>query len=147
TPLLGHLTNLATRHFHLDQIMRLAQTAPTLPPHAPALPRMSHPTVRIAWAQDAAFHFWYQENIDVLAAAGANIVLFSPLHDPALPPGIDAVWLGGGVPEHFGAQLAANMGMRAALQAHAAQGLPIYAECGGLMDLCEGLPDQHGRGE
>ena len=85
TPLLGHLTALATRHFHLDQIMRLAQTAPPLPHPAPALPRASHRTVRIAWAQDAAFHFWYQENIDALAAAGADVVLFSPLHDPALP--------------------------------------------------------------
>jgi hypothetical protein len=92
TPLLGHLTALATRHLQLDQIMRLAQTAPALPPPAPTLSRASH-AVRIAWAQDAAFHFWYQENIDALAAAGANIVLFSPLHDAALPPDIDAVWL------------------------------------------------------
>jgi cobyrinic acid a,c-diamide synthase len=145
TPLLGHLTALATRHLHLDQIICLAQTVPALPHSAPTLPRASHRTVRIAWAQDAAFHFWYQENIDALAAAGADIVLFSPLHDTALPPGVDAVWLGGGFPEHFGAQLAANMAMRAALQAHAARGLPIYAECGGLMYLCEWLEDQHGQ--
>src|SRR4029434_11281912 len=127
--LLGHLTALATRHLDLDQIVRLAQTAPALSPPAPTLPRASHHTVRIAWAQDAAFHFWYQENIDALAASGSNIVLFSPLHDPALPPDIDAVWLGGGFPEHFGAPLAANAGMRAALQAHAARGLPICAGC------------------
>jgi cobyrinic acid a,c-diamide synthase len=145
TPLLGHLTTLAARHLHLDKIIRLARTAPLLPHPTPALPRVSHRTVRIAWAQDAAFHFWYQENMDALAAAGADIVLFSPLHDPTLPPDIDAIWLGGGFPEHFGAQLAANTGMRAALQAYAAQGLPIYAECGGLMYLCEWLEDLNGQ--
>ena len=145
TPLLGHLTTLATRHFHLDQIIRLARTAPALPLPIPLPRRPSHHAVRIAWAQDAAFHFWYQENMDALAAAGADIVLFSPLEDPALPPDLDAVWLGGGFPEHFGAPLAANTGMHAALQAHAARGLPIYAECGGLMYLCEWLEDQHGQ--
>ena len=145
TPLLGHLTTLATRHFHLDQIIHLARTAPALPLPTPMPQRPSHHAVRIAWAQDAAFHFWYQENMDALTAAGADIVLFSPLHDSALPPDIDAVWLGGGFPEYFGAQLAANTGMRTALQAHAARGLPIYAECGGLMYLCEWLEDQHGQ--
>src|SRR5919197_54482 len=71
TPLLGHLTDLASRHLDLDRVLQLAHTAPPLPPSAPALPRASHRAVRIAWAQDAAFHFWYQENIDALAAAGA----------------------------------------------------------------------------
>jgi cobyrinic acid a,c-diamide synthase len=145
TPLLGHLTALATRYFHLDQIIHLAQTAPALPLPAPMPQRPSYHVIRIAWAQDAAFHFWYQENMDALAAAGADIVLFSPLDDATLPPNIDAVWLGGGFPEYFGAQLAANTGMRAALQAHAARGLPMYAECGGLMYLCEWLEDQHGQ--
>src|SRR5262249_35254915 len=61
TPLLGHLTALGTRHLDLDQIMRLAQTAPALPHPVSAPPQASPRTVRIAWAQDAAFHFWYQE--------------------------------------------------------------------------------------
>ncbi len=145
TPLLGHLTTLAQRYIDLERIIRLAHTAPTLPSPAPALPSVSHHTIRIAWAQDAAFHFSYQENIDAFAAAGADIVLFSPLDDPALPPDIDAIWLGGGFPENFAAQLAANTGMITALHAHAARGLPMYAECGGLMYLCEWLEDQHGQ--
>src|SRR5712692_8077773 len=145
TPLLGHLTTLATRHLDLERLIRLAHTAPVLAPPAPALPQAPHHAIRVAWAQDAAFHFSYQENIDALAAAGADIVLFSPLYDPVLPPDIDAVWLGGGFPEYFGAQLAANTGMIAALRGHAAQGLPMYSECGGLMYLCEWLEDQHGQ--
>ncbi|MBM3227148.1 MAG: cobyrinate a,c-diamide synthase, partial [Candidatus Tectomicrobia bacterium] len=145
TPLLAYLTALAERHVHLDRVLALARTAPPLPP-CPAVesPPVS-PTVRVAWAQDAAFHFAYQENMDALRAAGAAIVPFSPLQDTSLPPDIDAVWLGGGFPEHFAAQLAANTGMHRALQTHAARGLPLYAECGGLMYLCEWLEDQHGQ--
>jgi cobyrinic acid a,c-diamide synthase len=145
TPLLGQLTTLAQRYVDLERIIRLAHTAPILLPPAPALPSVPHHAIRIAWAQDAAFHFSYQENIDTFTAAGADIVLFSPLYDPALPPDIDAIWLGGGFPENFAAQLAANTGMIAALHAHAARGLPIYAECGGLMYLCEWLEDQYGQ--
>ncbi len=143
TPLLGRLAALATDHFDLDRLITLAHTAPPLP--RPAPPPTAPCTVRIAWAQDAAFHFWYQENIDALSAAGAEIVLFSPLNDPALPPDIDAVWLGGGFPEHFAPRLAANTSMIAALRAHAEHQRPLYAECGGLMYLCEWLEDQHGQ--
>jgi cobyrinic acid a,c-diamide synthase len=145
TPLLDHLITVANQYLDLERLIRLAYAAPALPDASPPLPGPSHARVRVAWAQDEAFHFSYQENMDVLAAAGADIVLFSPLHDHALPAGVDAVWLGGGFPEHFAAQLAANTGMLAALRAHATQGLPMYAECGGFMYLCEWLEDQQGQ--
>ena len=106
TPLLEHLTTLAQRYIDLERVIHLAHTAPILPPPTPALPSVSHHAIRIAWAQDAAFHFSYQENIDAFTATGADVVLFSPLFDPALPPDIDAIWLGGGFPENFAAQLA-----------------------------------------
>lgn len=145
TPLLSHLTTLASRYLDLDRVLQLAHTAPALT-HGPLPLQESVETVmRVAWAHDAAFHFSYQENRDLLAAAGADIVPFSPLHDDALPADIDAVWLGGGFPEHFAAQLAANTGMLTAVRAQAARGLPIYAECGGFMYLCEWLVDQHGQ--
>ncbi|MGE3538504.1 MAG: cobyrinate a,c-diamide synthase [Candidatus Tectimicrobiota bacterium] len=145
TPLLGHLTALAQECINLERVMQLASSAPALPQPPPAPPGYSTPRIRLAWAQDRAFHFSYQENLDALAAAGAAIVPFSPVQDTALPPDTDAVWLGGGFPEHFAAQLAANTGMRQALRRHAAQGRPIYAECGGLMYLCEWLEDQQGQ--
>lgn len=145
TPLLERLTSLARDSIALERVMQLAQTAPALVHRPPPSPDAIGPRIRLAWAQDHAFHFTYQENIDVLTAAGATILPFSPVHDAALPPDTDAVWLGGGFPEHFAAQLAANTGMRQALRTHAAQGRPIYAECGGLMYLCEWLEDQQGQ--
>lgn len=143
TPLLGRLAALATEHLDLDRLLALAQSAPPMPEPRPVA--TTTPRVRIAWAQDAAFHFWYQENIDALTAAGAEIVRFSPLNDAALPPDVDGVWIGGGFPEHFAPHLAANTGMIAALRAHVAAQKPLYAECGGLMYLCEWLEDQHGQ--
>ena len=145
TPLLGHLTTLANRYVDLDRVLQLAHTAPALTPGALSLQRPAEAVMRVAWAHDAAFHFSYQENRDLLAAAGADIVPFSPLHDDALPANIDAVWLGGGFPELFAAQLAANTAMLTAVREQAARGLPIYAECGGFMYLCEWLVDQHGQ--
>lgn len=145
TPLLERLIALAERYLDLDAILRLAQSAPALIA-SPAVRRpTAAPRMRLAWAQDEAFHFTYRENLDLLAAAGAEIVPFSPLHDGALPDRSDAVWLGGGFPELFAQSLGANDGMRTALRVHAAQGRPIYAECGGFMYLCEWLEDQQGQ--
>jgi cobyrinic acid a,c-diamide synthase len=149
TPLLDRLTALMARYVDLDGVLRLAQTAPPLTPAPrltaqPAAPQPTTSPVRIAWARDEAFHFTYQENLDRITAAGAAVMPFSPLHDRALPDAIDAIWIAGGFPENFAAQLAANTAMHEALRAHAAQGLPIYAECGGFMYLCEWLEDQHG---
>lgn len=145
TPLLGHLTALANRHLDLDRVLQLAHSAPALTPMPLPRQRPAEAGIRIAWAHDEAFNFSYQENRDLLSAAGANLVTFSPLHDAALPADVDAVWLGGGFPEHFAAPLAANTGMLTALRAQAARGLPMYAECGGFMYLCEWLVDQHGQ--
>lgn len=145
TPLLGHLTALAERHLDLDRILHLAHAAPPLTPASPPDQRPAEAVIRVAWAHDEAFNFAYQENRDLLGAAGADLVTFSPLHDDALPADVDAVWLGGGFPEHFAAQLAANTGMLTALRQQAVRGLPMYAECGGLMYLCEWLIDQHGQ--
>jgi cobyrinic acid a,c-diamide synthase len=92
-------------------------------------------TVRIGVARDKAFSFYYDDNLDALRAAGAEIVAFSPLQDPCLPPEIDALYFGGGYPELFAKQLTANCRLISAIRELAEAGLPIYAECGGLMYL------------
>lgn len=107
-------------------------------------PVMRNNPARIAIAADAAFSFRYPENLELLAEAGAELVHFSPLVDAALPPGTQGIYLCGGFPELYAAQLASNRSLHTALRMAAHAGLPIYAECGGLMYLTEAIVDQAG---
>ncbi|MGD8990658.1 MAG: cobyrinate a,c-diamide synthase [Desulfobacterales bacterium] len=93
---------------------------------------------RIGIIKDSAFQFYYPENIEALRVAGAQIVFISPLAQNPLPA-LDALYIGGGFPETHAQQLAENIGFRDALKVMAEDGLPIYAECGGLMYLGEEL--------
>ena len=101
--------------------------------------------MRLGVARDRAFCFYYPENLELLASFGAELVSFSPLEDRELPAGLDGIYLGGGYPELYAGQLAANAGLKQALKAGAAGGLPIYAECGGLMYLAREIRDLEGR--
>ncbi len=103
----------------------------------PALPVAAR--VRVAIASDEAFHFYYQDSLDLLEAWGADLLPFSPLTDIALPPAVDAILLGGGFPELAAEQLAANAPMLDAIRDAAGRGTTIYGECGGLMYLGERL--------
>ena len=93
---------------------------------------------RIGIIKDSAFQFYYPENIDALEAAGAETVFISPLAGQTLPQ-LDALYIGGGFPETHAEALANNKSFRITLKALAEDGLPIYAECGGLMYLGEAL--------
>jgi cobyrinic acid a,c-diamide synthase len=99
--------------------------------------------VRIAIARDAAFCFLYAANLDLLRAAGAELVFFSPLAGDALPP-CDAVWLPGGYPELHLATLSRRDDLRAALHAHRGDGKPLLAECGGMLYALDELVDRDG---
>jgi cobyrinic acid a,c-diamide synthase len=98
---------------------------------------------RIGVAHDAAFQFYYRENLDLLLEAGAELVSFSPLDEPELPD-VEGLYLGGGYPELHASRLAENVSMRRAVRRFAESGRPIYAECGGLMYLAESLEDVGG---
>jgi cobyrinic acid a,c-diamide synthase len=100
---------------------------------------------RIAVARDEAFHFTYEDNLDLLRSAGGEVCFFSPVNDVTLPPGAAGVILSGGFPEMHAERLAANVAMHQALREAHAAGMPIYAECGGLMYLTRAIVDQAGR--
>jgi cobyrinic acid a,c-diamide synthase len=142
---LERASRLIARHIDLKRLWTIARQAPALEvndlssvPEAPS-------RVRLAVAHDAAFCFYYEDNFDLLRAAGAEIIFFSPLRDATLPTGISGLYLGGGYPELYAAQLAANGTMRSAIRAAIETGLPTYAECGGLMYLTQSITDLAGK--
>jgi cobyrinic acid a,c-diamide synthase len=133
---------MAERCLDLDRLLAIAKEAPPLtaktdiiPPTPPLSPE---PPPRIGVIRDAAFQFYYPENLEALQAAGAEVVTVSALADSALPD-LDGLYVGGGFPETHARALAENEGFRHDVRRLAEQGLPIYAECGGLMYLGESL--------
>lgn len=101
--------------------------------------------VRIAVARDKAFSFYYQDNLDILEKLGAELIFWSPMSDSSLPKDLDGLYFGGGFPEVFAQELAENRILRQDLKNAIAQGLPTYAECGGMMYLCEQLINFDGK--
>jgi cobyrinic acid a,c-diamide synthase len=115
------------------QVLRLPQANP--------LPMANK--LRIAIARDRAFGFYYADDLDALKAAGAELVPFDALHDVHLPK-VDGLYIGGGFPETCAAELEANHSLRAEIKLAIENGLPTYAECGGLMYLSRSI-DYAGR--
>jgi cobyrinic acid a,c-diamide synthase len=129
--------DLAERYLDLEGIWRAAASAPPLPqplqvePMAPC----QGEAVTIGVIRDSAFQFYYSENLEALEREGARLVEVSALTAPTLPPDLDGLYIGGGFPETHVQTLAENKAFRLAVKEAAADGLPIYAECGGLMYL------------
>lgn len=94
--------------------------------------------IRVGLAYDGAFNFYYNENIEALENLGCDIVRFSPIKDDSLPD-VDALYIGGGFPEIFCDDLEANVNLRKDIRDNIETGLPVYAECGGLMYLCKSI--------
>lgn len=137
------LADAAEATLDLDRMLDLARP-PRLPPTSEPTPAPAR-AVRVGLARDPAFCFYYEDNLDLLRASGAELVPFSPLDDPEIPDGVELIYLGGGYPEVFAARLAANGPMRAAIRHFHAAGGAIFAECGGLMACARTLRDTEGR--
>jgi cobyrinic acid a,c-diamide synthase len=125
----------------LDLLAKIAATAPTLPDPLEPVP-VPVPDVRIAIARDQAFGFYYPDDLEAFAEAGAALVPFNSMKDECLPEGVDGLFIGGGFPEMFIEDLEANKSLRADIRAKIKAGLPTYAECGGLMYLCRSMTHQ-----
>jgi len=134
--MLSLLGELAECHIDLDHLLECATSIPAAADDQTQRTRHeSTASIRLGVARDKAFCFYYEDNLDVLREAGAEIVEFSPLEDSVLPSALDALYFGGGYPELFAKQLCKNRPMLASIKRAAEEGLPIYAECGGLMYL------------
>ena len=133
---------IAESHLDIGTILTHLQPSPTSPTPLVAKPI---PHKRVAIARDDAFHFYYASNLDYLRENGLEPVEFSPLHDQKLPSDISGLIFGGGFPEIFGAALAENNAMRREVKSVLENGLPCYAECGGLMYLAGEIIDLTGK--
>ncbi|MET9590440.1 cobyrinate a,c-diamide synthase [Streptomyces sp. NPDC006516] len=125
----------------LDALLALARTAPTLPGEAwePECHPDGGARPVVAVAGGAAFTFAYAEHAELLAAAGAEVAVFDPLHDEKLPPGTAGLVIGGGFPEVYAPELSANEPLRRAVTELALSGAPVAAECAGLLYLAREL--------
>ncbi len=134
---------MVEENLDVDRLVEMAREAPPLRYDCPISLPKEETNCRIGVALDAAFNFYYADNLDLLRAAGAEVVPFSPMRDSL--PDVDGVYLGGGYPEMFAADLAENHGLLTSIKKAAGEGLPVYAECGGLMFLCHSLTDLEGK--
>ncbi|MCP4688297.1 MAG: cobyrinate a,c-diamide synthase [Desulfobacterales bacterium] len=138
------LADVMERGIDLDRLLASLPETPAGGKTFPAPFKKAGSPVRIGIAEDNAFCFYYKDNLDLLEAAGAELVYFSPVKDSDLPENLHGLYLGGGYPELFAARLSENKTLRARIKEKSDQGMPIYAECGGFMYLCREIRDPDG---
>ncbi len=139
---LNALANIFEETIDIDALIEMANSAPELEYKVPEIKKCE--SVRVAIADDDAFCFMYEDNLNLLKKAGAEIVRFSPLNDEKLPDDIQGLILYGGYPELYAEKLASNKTMIESIRSSLENGLPCMAECGGFMYLHEILVDREG---
>lgn len=135
---LRQLAEAAEKTLELDALLEIAHNAPVLDFTPPVLPEKGAP-VRIGVARDRAFCFYYEDSFDLLRQLGAELIPFSPLADERLPGGVQGLYLGGGYPELYAAQLEENHALRRQIRDAVHTGMPCIAECGGFMYLTQSI--------
>jgi cobyrinic acid a,c-diamide synthase len=135
------LAQLGESYLDLPGILALLEPARGCPPTQD----QSAKGIRIGLARDQAFHFYYEANLDCLRRSGFELVEFSPLQDSKLPPSLEGLIIGGGFPEVFADELSQNQALRSGIHSAIEDGLPCYAECGGMMWLTEEIVSLSGR--
>ena len=135
---LRQLAEAAEKTLELDALLEIAHNAPVLDFTPPVLPEKGAP-VRIGVARDRAFCFYYEDSLDLLRQLGAELIPFSPLADERLPDGVQGLYLGGGYPELYAAQLEENHALRRQIRDAVHTGMPCIAECGGFMYLTQSI--------
>lgn len=132
------IANIVEKYVDLERVINIAKASPELEEIEIKEAHKGAPTIKLGIAEDRAFTFYYPENIEALQRAGAELVPFSPLRDTTLPV-VNGLYIGGGFPEVFMDELEVNEGLRKEIRAVIEQGMPVYAECGGLMYLARSM--------
>ncbi len=138
--LLEQLTQLAEKCFNWEKILPLLEVQNIVNYSSSVLSTL-YPPVKIAVARDQAFSFYYPDNLEILQQLGAELIFWSPLNDFQLPKDVNGLYFGGGFPEIFAKELSQNRPVCEAVREAIKTGIPTYAECGGLMYLCEEIID------
>jgi cobyrinic acid a,c-diamide synthase len=139
-PFFHKLGTLVTETIDIEKLLQLAVAEPLMVSQKPSIfEKKKEHIVKIAVAKDAAFNFYYPENLEIMEAKGIEIVYFSPLADEVLPEGADGLYIGGGFPEEFAHDLACNEKAKRSVKEAIENGLPTLAECGGFMYLTESI--------
>ena len=120
----------------IDKLIQISKDVSQLP--MVRAKKFKKPTTTIAVALDSSFNFYYHDNLEALRREGAKLKFFSPVSDKKIPK-CDLIYIGGGFPEVLGQSLERNTTMRNLIKKHAEEGMPIYAECGGLMYLTKSI--------
>ena len=145
--ILDGMAGAVEKHLSMDALIRTAKDSPSLSvreDHFSPIPCRKRFPVGVAF--DEAFHFYYPDNLEALEARGCDLIRFSPLRDRKLPAGLTGLYFGGGYPEEYAEDLESNESMRESVRNFASRGTrPVYAECGGLMYLSQGIETHDGR--
>jgi len=120
----------------IDKIIQICKNVSELP--KVQAKKIKKPIATVAVALDSSFNFYYHDNLEALRREGAKLKFFSPITDKKIPK-CDLIYIGGGFPEVLGQSLERNTIMRKMIKKHAEEGIPIYAECGGLMYLTKSI--------
>ena len=136
-PFINNIRMQVSYSVNLDKVMEIASSAPEL--ESRRLPKIAlqKPTVRLGVVRDHAFTFYYPENIEALREAGAELVSIDAIRDKKLPERLDGLYIGGGFPEVLMEKLEINRGLRDDIRFAAENGMPVHAECGGLLYLAK----------
>lgn len=128
---------------NIEQLLSLVD-APALTTSTEIFEQQKSQNVRIAVAKDAAFNFYYEENLELLKARGAEVVFFSPLENEEVPLNVDGLYLGGGFPEEFAEQLHNATATKQSIKETIERGVPTLAECGGFAYLTNSITTTQG---
>lgn len=143
-PLFDRLADLLMKTVDMQKLLQLSTAEPVQVNKSLFAEKSTGKNVRIAVAKDAAFHFYYPENLELLEAYGAEIVFFSPLRGEKVPDNVQGLYIGGGFPEEFADELSSHKEVTESIRRAILAGLPTLAECGGFMYLTEEIETTDG---